>query len=303
MTSKKTKTLAETTESARLAARVSARRGVVNPSVPQVALATPETGKYVASSDPLLDKLVTVNKYVGVFDDMPWGAYLASGPPNVGKTITLVGVCIWQNASAAMNIVPQTECARYFAMSEPRAPRGSSSRNAMVTDNIANFPGEVSGIFNQVKSSFGTFPRLVVVDSMSLAMRAYPGSSQTARGKTGTMEKGMEVADQEFCREVQGVAMQIGVLIGIVGTTEVPFVSALEGFVEGMIEIVSPGSFTLRYRGATRSGATARSTTDVISIPDWALRAAATHLGYDSVQAAIDGESVTYPNLLSTLVR
>jgi hypothetical protein len=127
----------------------------------------------------------------------------------------------------------------------------------------------------------------MVVDSMSIALRSYPGDLENtpSRGKAGAMAGGMEVADQEFCRDTQSNARTKGCLIGIIGSKEVPFYENLEGLVEGMIDIVSPGAFTVRYRGASKVGTKARSASRVITIPSWALALAAQHLGYSPLDS------------------
>lgn len=287
---KKIKSLGEiafTTDAERLSARVVARRATRPladlPGLTQ-SRSTTEEERVLSKTADLIDPLTAVPRVRTPFDDIPFGFIIVSGAPNVGKSITTLALCYWQNYAYGVNQVP--DVARYFAFSEPRAPRGEDSRSRIFVDNVQTFPSKIPEIFNQITDPI--VPKILVIDSIGLAMRSFPGRGTKERGKTGTMAQGMEVADQEFCREVQGIAMKTGVVFGIVGNTEVPFVDALEGFIEGIMEITSPGVFNLRYRGAGRAGGKARTQSGDITVPAWAITKAAQHLGYAPIQLQDD---------------
>jgi hypothetical protein len=159
--------------------------------------------------------------------------------------------------------------AAYRSLSEPR-----STDESDLAKNIQNMPVYVTDAFRAKGSN--TRPTIAVLDSVGLAMRAYAGPENLKR--EGAMKEGMSVSDQLFCRDMQQASMRAGVVFGVVGQTEVPFVESLEGLVEGLVKIVSPGTFELTYRQMQSSGS-ARSAQQ-ITCPSWAMDFAVRHLGY-----------------------
>jgi len=219
-------------------------------------------------NDPYIDNLKAV-KYADVpFGSVPWGFYLAFGDPGAGKSLLMLAFVLWTNATT------KTRCT-YKSVSEPR-----SDHDSELARNLATLPTKVLGSCFTTPNGASIQPTVSVIDSVGYAMRAYSPAEGTERGKTGSMEGGMDVADQEFCRAMQKVAMASGVLIGIVGNKEVPFVDNLEGLVEGMIRIEpSSNNFDIKFRGALTSGKLARDWTSV-TVPDLYIQQAANRLGY-----------------------
>lgn len=162
------------------------------------------------------------------FGELPYGLYLMAAPPGTGKSIAGMALSLYINEASARDSAVGR--ARYVSVSEPRSPETSISNNLNTFISYIQLPD----------TAFSTTVKICVVDSIGYAMRAYSGDDSVGirRGATGSMEQGMDVADQHFCRVLQNWARNNGVMIGIVGEKEVPFVDSLEGLVEGLIRIV-----------------------------------------------------------------
>jgi len=229
------------------------------------------------------------------FGQVPFGAYLVYGPPNSGKTLTMMALSVWQNAyntaitnAAVKEGLPQPvqNNSIYYSVSEPRSP------NSVLARDVTKLPNYILKWLNQENPLLskkseeasegdidlglpgdidrGVLPDNVTcltIDSVSLAMRTFNRVGASANQvKTGTMKEGMEVGDQEFCNTMQMAARTRCCLFMTVGSSEVPFVEALVGRVEGMIRIPSPGVIELTFRGSLKAEQLGRSSA-IITIP------------------------------------
>jgi len=218
---------------------------------------------------------VQPNVLPGVNTKWSAGLYLVTGGTGGGKTILSYSLSLLALASARYRSVG------YIYAYEARAGTsyGQAGERNMFTDpakffdDLDNVPDidalKGPGETGEAGAPYTTRAWLVI-DSLGLPMRLY---NSAARSGQGAGEKGMSIEDMNFCARLTQWALERGVVvIGIVSTDLVPFVSKLEGVTEGLINVVNATTFKKRDR-IDRTNVT-------LSVPQEAVNRAASVLGY-----------------------
>jgi hypothetical protein len=242
---------------------------------PDLAIAIEQA---MTASTGLIDPLIRPQIVQTPFGGMPYGFQFLVGAPDSGKSVTSLAIAFWCNAASKDSV------ARYVALSEPHADKSASSAAGMFYNNLQDVPAEVPQVLKMGKRA----ANVLIIDSVADAMRTYAVSKADSAG--GTMAQGMERSDQLFSSRMQEVCLRTCVCIGVVGTTDVPFIASLEGRVEGFIEVVRPGTFTVKVRGRLSTSDSLARTETEITCPTWAVQCALIHLGYTTMEAAVSGE-------------
>jgi len=194
---------------------------------------------------------------------LPPGFYLVTGSTGAGKSINMAALAahIFLNSKVDMP-------ARYVYMYEARGPDLSAgdlgpanwirlfSAILGITKDDTKFGAgsETNASVLATRLKLNAFvgklgdgePRLLVLDSLSLPMRAHSRNADGRKGES-TMSGGLQPSDVDFtvAMEAMAVAKNL-VILGIVNNDLVPFVDKLEGVTEGLVSVEGPGM--LRYR-------------------------------------------------------
>lgn len=199
------------------------------------------------------------------------GLYIASAATGAGKSITSAALChyfLTNGVPAGFLYVNEARAVRGFITHDPSPDAQGEFEQAPLSDFLARFTGigldpAFEAQFDRDWSQYmlenwdtavqAGRTTLLVIDSMTLAMRAHvaTGKIERQKGRAGepTMEQGLQPSDIAFCQELQTWAMAHNVIIiGLVNDELVPFSAKLEGVTEGMLRVTKPGSFTMRNR-------------------------------------------------------
>lgn len=177
------------------------------------------------------------------------GVYLLTGATGVGKTTTLAAIIAWARVNSFH--------AAHLTVFEPRSPnytfRGSGSSSGGDTKRFTD-PHAFLGDFKKglpPVTAGSAKPRILVgIDSITLPMKAYAKTFDYQ----ATFEGGMQPSDRGFLDKLSNDAVEHNLtIIAVVNVTLVPYVTALAGAVEGLIEILAPGRF--RYHDRTAESA------------------------------------------------
>jgi hypothetical protein len=164
------------------------------------------------------------------------GVYILCAPNASGKTILSCGIVAWANGARTP--------ASYVSCFEPRSHLGRK----------ADYPywKDARQFINDARATItkGDKVKLIVYDSATLPMKAYASNF----ANQATFAGGSQPSDRGFLDELSKLAAEVNACIIIVlNQSLIPYVSDLEGAVEGIITIVDVSSFTYRDR-TTSSG-------------------------------------------------
>lgn len=164
------------------------------------------------------------------------GVYILCAPNATGKTILSCGIAAWANSART----PAT----YISCFEPRSHLGRKK----------DFPywKDARQFINDARATITKGPdvKLVIYDSATLPMKAYAANYENQATFTG----GSQPSDRGFLDELSRLAAEVNAcLIIVLNQSLIPYVSDLEGAVEGIITIVDVSSFTYRDRTTSSS--------------------------------------------------
>jgi len=196
---------------------------------------------------------------------LPPGFYLVTGSTGAGKSINMAALAahIFLNSKVDMP-------ARYVYMYEARGPDLSAgelgpanwirlfsailgiTKDDTIFGSGPNTNASVLADRLKLNAFVGKLgdgePRLLVLDSLSLPMRAHSRNADGRKGES-TMSGGLQPSDVDFtvAMEAMAVAKNL-VILGIVNNDLVPFVDKLEGVTEGLVSVEGPGMIRYRQR-------------------------------------------------------
>jgi hypothetical protein len=213
---------------------------------------------------------------------LPSGLFLVTGGTGVGKSITCAALAA---AVAGINeptyVTPDGDVtvgksiAAYMYVFEARGPELTLSPGKLLPALEKLAPIVVEGkpfdekklsaderalatltgtdsFFNSLRDATNKFGRrLLIIDSVSLALRQYASDASGDKGRAGepTMPGGLQPSDVDFCVRLNSLAARCGfTVLGLVNNDLVPFASKLEGIIEGEVNILGPGYFSFRQR-------------------------------------------------------
>lgn len=213
---------------------------------------------------------------------LPSGLFLVTGGTGVGKSITCAALAA---AVAGINeptyvtdkgsVTVGKSLAAYMYVFEARGPELALSPGKLLPALEALAPVVVAGkpfdenttdgkykalaketgteaFFSSLRDGNNKYGRrLLIIDSVSLALRQYASPDSGEKGRAGepTMPGGLQPSDVDFCVRLNSLAARCGfTVLGLVNNDLVPFASKLEGIIEGEVNILGPGYFSFRQR-------------------------------------------------------
>lgn len=192
------------------------------------------------------------------FPKVSCGLYIATGATASGKSVTAAAFAR-SCARAGVN-------SGYLYAFEARQTLGAFQRRVEGDVVVSVSPGEFAYLIPKLTAAewkvydldrwyngLGN-PSILVIDSMTLPMRAYAADVVKGRAGEPTMSQGMQPSDIAFCERMQAWAVERKlVIIGVVNYDLVPFADKLEGIVEGIFKVRRPGVFDIRNRVTRQS--------------------------------------------------
>jgi len=214
------------------------------------------------------------------------GLYVGVGGTGVGKSVTAAALCHY--------LVGQGKAAGYLYCFEARQTRGflqdefASSDTGVggklvarglstfietmrehSPDKFASAAWHDYGLTRFWASAKQNKMGVLIIDSMTMPMRAHVIDRERGRSGEPTMQQGLQPSDIDFCEKMQSWAVDNNVaVIGLVNYDLVPFADKLEGVIEGMVKVTGAGRFELRNRETRRKESVVLPKESV----DWALQ-------------------------------
>jgi hypothetical protein len=195
-------------------------------------------------------------KFENATTEFACGLYILTASTAVGKSVIGRAICVAAVQSG------WTEVGQIYVF-EPGAPEYPK---LTAGDNVENYFGKAAVFFTEggggslpdflsttgfLKERVGTdTPALLLVDSISDALKSF---SPEGRIGAGTFEQGMQTMDRVFVEQLNNFAEKYSlVMIGVVSSDMIPFVSKLFGSCQGSIIAAGPKQFLKKQRSSGR---------------------------------------------------